>query len=89
MLNDRQPRSFLNAQVLSRLAGLPLFARRPMQGNVSGRHASPHRGASIEWDDLVCCRRNTFRYFLDLLQYRVRGGDPLERRGVGVVTLNE
>jgi uncharacterized protein (DUF58 family) len=49
MLNDRQPRSFLNAQVLSRLAGLPLFARRPMQGNVSGRHASPHRGASIEF----------------------------------------
>lgn len=49
MLTDRQTRSFLNAQVLSRLAGLPLLARRPMQGNVSGRHASPHRGSSIEF----------------------------------------
>src|SRR5213080_58176 len=49
MLSDRQSRSFLDAQVLSRLAGLPLLARRPMQGNVSGRHASPHRGSSIEF----------------------------------------
>ena len=49
MLTDRQPRSFLNTQVLSRLAGLPFLARRPMQGNVSGRHASPHRGSSIEF----------------------------------------
>lgn len=49
MLTDRQSRSFLDTQVLSRLAGLPLMARRPMQGNVSGRHASPHRGSSIEF----------------------------------------
>ena len=28
---------------------LPLFARRPMQGSVSGRHASPHRGSSVEF----------------------------------------
>ena len=49
MLSDRQPRSFLDARVLSRLAGIPLFARRPMQGNVSGRHASPHRGSSVEF----------------------------------------
>jgi len=49
MLTDRQSRSFLDTQVLSRLAGLPLLARRPMQGNVSGRHASPHRGSSIEF----------------------------------------
>jgi uncharacterized protein (DUF58 family) len=49
MLTDRQPRSFVNTQVLSRLAGLPLLARRPMQGHVSGRHASPHRGSSIEF----------------------------------------
>jgi uncharacterized protein (DUF58 family) len=49
MLNDRVSRSFLDPQVLSRLAGLPLLARRPMQGNVSGRHASPHRGASVEF----------------------------------------
>lgn len=49
MLTDRQTRSFLDPAVLSRLAGLPLLARRPMQGNVSGRHASPHRGSSIEF----------------------------------------
>lgn len=49
MLSDRQPRSFLDAKVLSRLAAVPLFARRPMQGNVSGRHASPHRGSSVEF----------------------------------------
>src|SRR6185436_19792333 len=49
MFPDRRPRSFLNAQVLSRLAAVPLHARRPMHGNVSGRHASPHRGASVEF----------------------------------------
>lgn len=49
MLADRQTRSFLDAQVISRLAGVPLVARRPMLGNVSGKHASPHRGSSIEF----------------------------------------
>jgi uncharacterized protein (DUF58 family) len=49
MLPERQPRSFLDAQVLSRLSAVPLFARRPMQGSVSGRHASPHRGSSVEF----------------------------------------
>ena len=49
MFADRQPRSFLDTSVLSRLAAVPLFARRPMQGNVSGRHPSPHRGASVEF----------------------------------------
>ncbi len=49
MTTERQTRGFLNTQVLSRLAGLPLLARRPMQGTVSGRHASPHRGSSIEF----------------------------------------
>jgi len=48
MFTDRA-RSFLDAQVLSRLASVPLFARRPMQGNVSGRHPSPHRGSSVEF----------------------------------------
>lgn len=28
---------------------MPLFARRPMVGSVSGMHASPHRGASVEF----------------------------------------
>lgn len=49
MFTDRQTRSFLDARVISRLAGVPLVARRPMQGNVSGKHASPHRGSSIEF----------------------------------------
>jgi uncharacterized protein (DUF58 family) len=49
MFSDRRTRSFLDPQVLARLAGLPLTARRPMQGSVSGRHPSPHRGASIEF----------------------------------------
>ena len=35
--------------MLARLAAVPLLARRPMQGNVSGRHSSPHRGASVEF----------------------------------------
>ncbi|XZE33260.1 DUF58 domain-containing protein [Pirellulaceae bacterium SH501] len=42
-------RSFLDPQVLSRLSALPLLARFAMQGNISGRHASPHRGSSVEF----------------------------------------
>jgi uncharacterized protein (DUF58 family) len=49
MFPDRRPRTFLDAQVLSRLANFPLFARKPMQGSVSGRHPSPHRGSSVEF----------------------------------------
>lgn len=49
MAMSGQPRSFLNVQVVARLAGIPFLARRPMQGSVSGRHASPHRGASVEF----------------------------------------
>lgn len=49
MFTERQTRSFLDPQVLSRLAAVPLLARRPMQGNVSGRHSSPHRGSSVEF----------------------------------------
>lgn len=49
MYRDRQPREFLDPMVLGRLAGLSLFARRPMQGNVSGKHTSPNRGASVEF----------------------------------------
>jgi uncharacterized protein (DUF58 family) len=49
MFPDRRARSFLDPQVVSRLAGFPLFARRPMQGTVSGRHPSPHRGSSVEF----------------------------------------
>lgn len=49
MLSDRQPRSFLDPQAIARLAAVPLCARQPMQGSVSGRHPSPHRGASVEF----------------------------------------
>jgi len=49
MFTDRQPRSFLDPQVLARLSAVPLVARRPMVGSVSGRHASPHRGSSVEF----------------------------------------
>jgi uncharacterized protein (DUF58 family) len=46
---ERQTRSFFDPQALARLARLPLLARRPMQGTVSGKHPSPHRGASVEF----------------------------------------
>ena len=49
MFPDRQPRSFLDTAVLARLSNFPLFARRAMQGSVSGRHPSPHRGSSVEF----------------------------------------
>ena len=42
-------RSFLDPKVLSRLAAVPLLARHAMQGNISGRHSSPHRGSSVEF----------------------------------------
>ena len=51
MFEDRRSRSFLDPVVLSRLASVPLNARRPMQGNVSGRHPSPHRGSSVEFSE--------------------------------------
>src|SRR6478735_5331369 len=49
MIPERKPRTFLDPLVLSRLAALPLLARLPMQGSVSGRHPSPHRGSSVEF----------------------------------------
>ena len=49
MLGDRGNRRFLDPHALARLAALPIFARRPMVGSVSGMHASPHRGASVEF----------------------------------------
>lgn len=42
-------RDFLDPKVLSRLTALPLNARFPMIGNVSGRHRSPIRGSSLEF----------------------------------------
>ncbi len=49
MFPDRRARSFLDTAALSRLAAVPLFARKAMQGSVSGRHPSPHRGSSVEF----------------------------------------
>jgi uncharacterized protein (DUF58 family) len=49
MITERRQLSFIDPHVLSRLAAVPLFARKPMLGNVSGKHASPHRGASVEF----------------------------------------
>jgi len=42
-------RSFLDPNVLAGLGGLPLLARRPMRGTVSGRHTSPTKGSSVEF----------------------------------------
>ncbi|MGD1084111.1 MAG: DUF58 domain-containing protein [Verrucomicrobiota bacterium] len=39
----------LEPQVLARLQHLPLLARLPMEGSVSGHHKSPHRGSSVEF----------------------------------------
>src|SRR3954463_2992538 len=49
MFPTRPSRSFVDALVLSRLANVPLFSRKPMMGSVSGRHPSPHRGSSVEF----------------------------------------
>lgn len=49
MFPDRRTRSFLDPQAIARLAAVPLCARWPMLGSVSGRHPSPHRGASVEF----------------------------------------
>lgn len=49
MLGDNQNRSFLDPHAIARLAAVPLLARRAMVGGVSGMHASPHRGASVEF----------------------------------------
>lgn len=44
-------RDFIDPLVISRLAGLPLDARKPMVGSVSGRHRSPTRGSSLEFSE--------------------------------------
>lgn len=44
-------RDFIDPTVVSRLAGLPLDARLPMTGHVSGRHRSPTRGSSLEFSE--------------------------------------
>ncbi len=46
---ESKSRTFLDPHILARLSAVPMAARRPMLGQVSGRHASPHRGASVEF----------------------------------------
>jgi uncharacterized protein (DUF58 family) len=43
------PRSYLDPKVLARLASYALESRMPMIGSVTGRHASPMRGSSLEF----------------------------------------
>ncbi|MEM9645600.1 MAG: DUF58 domain-containing protein, partial [Planctomycetota bacterium] len=49
MIPNQKQRQFIDTQALARLSALPLFSRRAMLGNVSGMHASPHRGSSVEF----------------------------------------
>ncbi|MEZ6091060.1 MAG: DUF58 domain-containing protein [Pirellulaceae bacterium] len=44
-------RDFIDPAVIARLSGLPLDARMPMVGSVSGRHRSPTRGSSLEFSE--------------------------------------
>ena len=57
MSTERQQRSFVDPAVIAQLGALPLLSRKPMLGSVSGRHASPHRGASVEFAEYRCDRR--------------------------------
>lgn len=47
--SDAAVQSFFDPVLAERLSALPLLARRPMLGTVSGRHQSPHRGSSVEF----------------------------------------
>ncbi|NND98653.1 MAG: DUF58 domain-containing protein [Pirellulaceae bacterium] len=49
MSTEPQRREFVETDVIARLGWLPLMSRKPMLGGVSGRHASPHRGSSVEF----------------------------------------
>ena len=41
--------TFIDNTLLSRLGSLPIESRKPMLGNVAGKHRSPHRGSSVEF----------------------------------------
>lgn len=43
------PTSILNAEEISSLANLQLFARTVVEGFTTGNHASPHKGFSVEF----------------------------------------
>ena len=44
-----QLHDFIEPRVIARLKALPLHARLPMLGKVTGMHRSPHRGSSLEF----------------------------------------
>jgi len=44
-----QNHDFIEPRVIARLKALPLHARLPMLGGVTGMHRSPHRGSSLEF----------------------------------------
>lgn len=48
-MQPQSQREFLDPGVLARLSRLELQSRWPMEGNIAGRHKSPHRGASVEF----------------------------------------
>lgn len=48
-MHNESQRSFLEPKVLARLERLPVCARTLVEGTYSGRHKSPHRGASVEF----------------------------------------
>ncbi len=50
-MSEHVHRDYLDPGVLARLSALPLDARFPMLGNVSGRHRSPIRGSSLEFSE--------------------------------------
>ena len=41
--------NLIDSEVIARLMHVPLMARLPMEGTVSGQHKSPHRGSSVEF----------------------------------------
>src|SRR6185295_18273592 len=47
---QRMP-SYLNPQILARIARLGLRARRVVEGTISGLHRSPLHGVSVEFAD--------------------------------------
>src|SRR5512135_2349252 len=46
---EPSPHDLIDSRIVARLLHLPLAARSPMEGNISGRHQSPHRGSSVEF----------------------------------------
>ena len=59
MFPDRRTRSFLDTSALSRLAAIPLFARKAMQGSVSGRTPARIGGRASSSPSIAATSRAT------------------------------